>query len=182
MADEGKRNEEDRVRAVLRRLLTEIFWIRTHTSALRGLGGVEAEGLDFFRVARNALIGDRNVRLLRGIDGHMDARPLGYLRNCRPQLFDRNLNLGSVEAMQERLKEVRDRVLAHIDRRAAGMAARIYDEAGVEMAEINEFIEELWNGLRAMHEEIFDVAFRFVEFDEAEPRRLAQLRDDAIKR
>src|SRR6266545_4252370 len=87
---------EPRIVRSTRRLLHEVYWIRVEQVALKRLTGKDSIGLDFFRVAYTALMGDRLIRLVRVFEDNPQVASFWYVERCLHQNLERLLSATDV--------------------------------------------------------------------------------------
>jgi hypothetical protein len=116
----------------VRQLLAEVAWVRIEQRALERLEGVDAIGLDFFRVAQTALLGDRLLRLIRVLEQSSDVASIWYLHRCVPGEFAA-VDVRRLETLSRHLKTVRDKTFVHIDKSAVFDPQAIYERRGSQL-------------------------------------------------
>jgi hypothetical protein len=110
-----------RVRRVIERLASELFWLRAEQIALRELGGRDHVGLDFFKVAHTGIQGDWLIRLIRVFEDHGDVASFWYLhravqREVEQALGRTTVSMSEIQSLSDRIKPIRNKVFVHIDK------------------------------------------------------------------
>lgn len=82
--DATSAHSDVRFQKVVERISAEAFWLRTYQHAINGMKGVDAIGLDFFRVALNSLKEARLIRLIRVLEDKPRVASFWYLHKCNP--------------------------------------------------------------------------------------------------
>jgi hypothetical protein len=141
----------------LRRLLTDLYWLRTEAVALHRLGGKDHVGIDFFKVAHTALFADHLHRLGRILDPHRAAFSLWTVHKRDSAGVDvalsrHGLDVPALRDLGERFGLIRNAVLAHIDPRSAGNPDALYAKANITGREIEMISNGLWEALREFYE------------------------------
>jgi len=161
--------EDARSRRVTRRLLFEVHWIRSEEVALRRLDGLDHIGLDFFKVAHAALLGDRLIRLVRVFEDSRRIASFWYLHSCRPSevealLRDTPMTLAGLRDLSARLKKVRNKTFVHIDKRGVFNPAAIYQDAAIKATQLEKGVEALWCVLNRLHGNLVGSTFQADEY------------------
>ncbi len=162
----------------VRRLLAEVTWIRVEQRALERLVGTKTKGLDFFRVAHTALLGDRLLRLVRVLEDSTRVSSFWYLYRCAPMEFA-NVDVRRLQSISKRLKSIRDKTFIHIDKRAVFNPEAIYQQAGITGREIVWAIETVWNELTRLHAQrpSGETEYRPADYSGDDILELVELRD-----
>ena len=74
-----------RYQRAVQRITAEACWLFTEQTALIALDKSGRHGLDFFRVAFYALLGDRLLRLVRIFENDTRVASFWYLYRCNPR-------------------------------------------------------------------------------------------------
>jgi hypothetical protein len=114
-----------------------------------------AHSLDFFRIAMNALRQDMFVDACRVFDRHADAASFWYVQRVAPSDLARaakaaDVSLSRIELISSKLHPIRNRVLAHTDKKHVIDPAQVWKDAGLSGNEFNEIVEGGHEILRRM--------------------------------
>lgn len=165
-----------------KRLLHEVHWLRTYQAALRALEGQQSYGLDFFRVAFTALIGDRAIRLIRVFEDSKRVSSFWYLHRCEPKLIEELLRstgvrISDLRDLSKWLKRPRDKTAVHIDRDYVFDPAEVWKGVGIKAEKVQQAIEALWFVLNELYQERAGSPFPHDEYTGEDILRLIELRD-----
>jgi hypothetical protein len=167
----------------VRRIGAEAFWLKTYHAAICGMK-VKAEGLDFFRVALNALKEARLLRLIRVLEESKQTASFWYVLNQNPSQVTRaakaaGLDLQALAHLAPRLKIIRDETFMHIDRIGVLNSQTPYAKAGVTHAEVEGAILGLWQTMRFLYLDVLGEELLGDEYSGDDIHWLADLRDAA---
>jgi hypothetical protein len=90
-------HSDDRFKRAVERISAEVFWLRTYQNAINGMKGVDAIGLDFFRVSLNSLKEARLVRLIRVLEDKPRVASFWYLQKCNSGIVEAAANNGGLD-------------------------------------------------------------------------------------
>ena len=177
---------EDRFVRTTERLLYEVHCLRTEQVALRSLSGQQSYGLDFFRVAFKALIGDRDIRLIRVFEESKRVSSFWYLHRCEPKLIeklleDTGVRINDLRDLSEQLKCIRDKTFVHIDKDRVFDPTKVWEEAGIGVEDVQQAIEALWFVLNKLYLDKTGDEFRYDEYSGKDILRLLELRNMDIE-
>lgn len=163
----SNRNQQfsDRFKRTLSRLLNEVSWLRIEQTALERLEGKEVLELNFFRVAYVSLHGDRIIRLIRVLEDSKEVASFWYLHRCNRERIDEllegtDLHLDKLKDFSERVKHIRNKTFAHIDKDRVFDPEAVYEEAGIKGEEIRGAVEAVWFVLNKLYEDITHCVYR----------------------
>ena len=164
------------------RLLHEVHGLRVVQATLRALSGQRSYGLDFFRVAYTALIGDRSIRLIRVFEDSKRVSSFWYLHRCEPKLIEKLLEstgvkISDLRNLSERLKRPRNKTAVHIDKDYVFDSTEVWKEAGIKAENVQRAIEALWLVLNELYQERAGSPFPYDEYTGDDILRLIELRD-----
>ncbi len=168
------------------RLLHEVHGLRVAQAALRALSGQRSYGLDFFRVAYTALIGDRSIRLIRVFEDSKRVSSFWYLHRCEPKLIEKLLEstgvkISDLRDLSERLKRPRDKTAVHIDKDYVFDSTEVWEAAGIKAENVQRAIEALWLVLNELYQDRTGIPFPHDEYTGEDILRLLELRDRDIE-
>lgn len=177
---------EDRFVRTTERLLHEVHCLRTEQVALQSLSGQQSFGLDFFRVAFTALIGDRAIRLIRVFEESKRVSSFWYLHRCKPKLIEKLLEstgvkISDLRDLSERLKCIRDKTFVHIDKDRVFDPTKVWEEAGIRVENVQQAIEAVWFVLNKIYQDRTGRLFRHDEYSGEDILRFLELRDMDIE-
>jgi hypothetical protein len=131
-------NTREPYAGALKRNLDEIEMALINERIMRRivLAGTQFE-LEFFRFAWMALFNDRIARAARVFDQHRSAHGFWYITGKKPAETKHAANRHQVEAadlndLARRLKQVRDKTIAHIDRATIVDPKAVWRIAGIK--------------------------------------------------
>ncbi len=176
---------KDRFIRTTERLLHEIHWLRVAQAALLALSGKRYYGLDFFRVAFTALIGDRAIRLIRVFEASNQVSSFWYLHRCEPKLIEKLLEstgvkISDLRDLSERLKRPRNKVAVHIDKNHVFDPSVVWEKAEIKADNVQQAIEALWFVLNKIYQDRTGIPFPHDEYTGEDILRLLELRDRDI--
>jgi hypothetical protein len=174
---------DDRFKRTVERIGAEAFWLRTYQAAIEGMR-VTSIGLDFFRVALNALKDARLVRLIRVLENDSRTASFWYLRRTNAALIEgaakrAGLDLVELEHIAGRFVAIRNKTFMHIDKDGVFDPQQFYAEAGITHAQVARTIEGLWVTMKDVHVSVFGSEPRHDVYTGEDIRTLAALRDAA---
>lgn len=140
----------------------------TEQTALIALDKSGGHGLDFFRVASVALLGDRLLRLVRIFENNKRVASFWYLYRSNPKNVEQavvaaNATIDQFLDFSRRLKPIRDQTFIHIDK-AVFDAEEIYRQAGITKNDVNDTIRSLWSTMQALYQDTFGQAFQYTSY------------------
>ncbi|MBI4611096.1 MAG: hypothetical protein HY726_19075 [Candidatus Rokubacteria bacterium] len=164
-----------------KRLLTEVYWLRTEQKALQMLEGRDHIGVDFFLVAYTALGGDRLIRLVRVFENSKKVASFWYLYRCDPKRIEQLLKvtgtqLSELEDLSDRLRVIRNKVFVHIDKQGVFNPSAIYQLAAIKGKSVQQAIEALWHVFSQLYREVTGTDFQYDEYSGDDILRLLELR------
>ncbi|MDF3036666.1 MAG: hypothetical protein K0S28_1940 [Paucimonas sp.] len=179
------RAPDSRYKRTVERIAAEAYWLKTYQDAMAGMVGVEAIGLDFFRVALNAMKDARLSRLIRVLEDDSQTASFWYLLKCNTPQVDRaskkaKLDLVELKAVAASLKGIRDKTFVHIDKDGVFEPQALYKAAGLTYEQIDRIIRSLWGTMNNLHMEVFGQAVQGDAYDSSDIKAFAKLRDDAL--
>jgi hypothetical protein len=144
------------MKAGVNRLLTDLYWLRMEARAIARPAGKDHVGLDFFKVVHIALVADFQHRLGRVLDRHSDTFSFWTIdrekgTDVEPALLAHGLTPGAIARLAGRFKPIRDKILAHTDRRIPLDRDQLYKIANIKGVEIHTVAEALWSALRELY-------------------------------
>mgnify|MGYP001564914577 FL=1 len=144
------------MKAGVDRLLTDLYWLRTELTAVRRLAGKDHIGLDFFKVVHTALLADVQHRLGRVLDRHRDAFSFWAIHRekgaeVEQALSGYSLTVTTISHLANRFNPIRDKILAHTDKRGTLDRDQLYKSANIKGVEIHTVADALWNTLRDLY-------------------------------
>lgn len=170
-------------RAVTRATI-ETCWLQRYETTIDRLQGVDAVGTDFFRVALNALLDARLVRLIRLLEKSDRTASFWYLHRTKPNIVDDTskrlgIDLSKIEELSSKLRPIRDRAFIHIDKKAVFDPQQLYRDAGIQVSELKSVCVSLWEIMKEIYCLTFGKDFEYDEYDGSDIGRLAEFRDAA---
>jgi len=160
-----KTRPQTRYEHAVERITFEALWLFNDHTALVHLIGVDSLGLDFFRVAANALLGDLLVRLARVFeDKPKQVASFWYLHKCNNKPIEQVLiqcggSLDDLKDFSRRIKGIRDQTLVHIDKQRVKDRQGIYQQAGIRGREVEQTVHLLWAMMQAVYRDTFGQPF-----------------------
>ena len=141
-------HSNERFNRTVERIGAESYWLYTYHKAICGLG-VDAIGLDFFRVALNALKDARLIRLIRILEDDSQCASFWYLHKSNTKLVtqiakDTNLDLNLIRSVSDRFLGIRNKTFVHIDKDVVFDPQKMYRDAGITHDEVENVIESMW--------------------------------------
>ena len=176
-------NSDDRFRRTIERIGAEAFWLQTYQTAINGMR-VEAIGLDFFRVSLNALKDARLIRLIRILESDSQTSSFWYLLRSNEKVVNRaakksGLDLVELGDISERLRGIRDKTFVHIDKEGVFNPQQYYKAANLNNDKVAEIIHQMWNTMRALHQDVIGRELEGDEYTGEDIGYLAELRDES---
>ena len=180
----GPGHSDARFKRTVERIGAEAYWLRTYQDTINGMKGVEAIGLDFFRVSLNALKDARLVRLIRVLENDPRTASFWYLHTCNQPLVKRaakkaGLDLTELQAISQALVPIRTKTFMHIDKVGVFDPQAFYKAAGLNNDKVEEIIRALEQTMRSIHAEVFGEEPEGDIYDGSDIRVLAKLRDES---
>jgi len=181
--DRQHKHSNARFLRTVQRIGAKAFWLRTNQNAINGMKGVDAIGLDFFRVSLNALKDARLVRLIRVLEDHSRVASFWYLLKCDPRLVETAASKGGLDLQKLRLVAnalgpIRTKTFMHIDKDGVFDPQSFYKAGGLTHADLDEMIEGLWRTMNHLHVEVLGREIGGDDYSGDDIRALAQLRDE----
>lgn len=175
-------HSDARFNRVVERISAEAFWLRTYQNAIDGMKGVDAIGLDFFRVSLNSLKEARLVRLIRVLEDKPRVASFWYLHKCNPSLVEAaakngGLDLSELKGVAYALVAIRTKTFMHIDKDGIFDPQAFYIAAGLTNNDVERIIRRLWKTMNHVHAEVFGKVVEGDEYSGTDIRVLAELRD-----
>jgi hypothetical protein len=175
----------DRYKRAVRRTTIEAFWLFTDETALIALSNIKSVGLEFFRVAHTALLGDRLLRLIRVFDENQETAAFWYLYRCNPKFIDQcikpsTVTLPELRDLSQRLKRVRDKTFIHIDKDGVFDPEMIYRKAGINLDKVDRAIRGLWATMQAVFQVTLGETFAHDSYSGSDIAALEKYRDDFV--
>lgn len=177
-------HSDARFNRTVERIGAEAFWLHTYQNAIDGMKGVDAVGLDFFRVALNSLKDARLIRLIRALEDDSQTASFWYLlksnaSKVRKAAEGAALDLSELRRVADALRLVRDKTFVHIDKDGVFNPQIYYEEANLNNEDVGRMIRSFWATMRALHFDVFGTEIQADEYDGADIGFLANLRDAA---
>lgn len=184
-ADASEAHSNARFERTVQRISAEAFWLRTYQDAINGMKGVQAIGLDFFRVSLNALKDARLVRLIRVLEKDPKVASFWYLLRsnaCAVKSAAKRggLDLSLLEMAAKGLLEIRNKTFMHIDKDGVFDPDSFYTAAGLTNNDVEQIIRQLWSTMNHLHIAVFGKEVEGDEYPGTDIRVLAKLRDDSL--
>lgn len=175
-------HSDARFKRAVERICAEAFWLRTYQNAINGMKGVDAIGLDFFRVSLNSLKDARLVRLIRVLEDKPRVASFWYLNKCNPGLVEAatkngGLDLPELKTVADALVAIRTKTFMHIDKDGIFDSQSFYKAAGLTNNDVERIIRRLWKTMNHLHIEVFGKVIEGDEYPGNDIRVLAELRD-----
>ena len=179
-------HSEERFKRTVVRIGGEAFWLRTYQAAINGMQGVEAVGLDFFRVSLNALKDARLIRLIRVLEDNSRTASFWYLhRHNGPLIEDAarkvRLDLTELKQIARRIRGIRDKTFVHIDKDGVFDPQQYYKDAGLTNEQVADICDRLYETMKVVHVAVFGEEPLHDDYSGEDIKALARLRDDAEK-
>lgn len=173
-----------RYKRTLQRITAEVSWLFTEQTALVALSEVDAHGLDFFRVAFTALLGDRLLRLVRVLEEDSQVASFWYLHRCNPKRVEQALdktgiNVADLRDFSHRLKSIRDKTFVHIDKAGVFDPEQIYKDAGIKNSDVDKVVKALWVAMKALYELILGQAYPHDTYSGSDIADFQKYRDES---
>jgi hypothetical protein len=180
-----ERTPDARYKRTVERIAAETYWLNTYQAAMAGMIGVDAIGLDFFRVALNAMKDARLIRLIRVLEDDSQTASFWYLLKCNAPQVRRaarkaGLDLTELRAVATALKGIRDKTFVHIDKAGVFDPQAMYKAAGLTYAQVDRIVRGLWETMKHLHVDVLGREIQGDSYDAADIKTLARLRDDAM--
>jgi hypothetical protein len=174
-----------RYKRTVERIAAEAYWLKTYQDAMAGMIGVDAIGLDLFRVALSAMKDARLIRLIRVLEDDSQTASFWYLLRCNQPQVQRaskkaGLDLVDLKAVATALKGIRDKTFVHIDKAGVFDPQAMYKAAGLTYSQIDRIVRALWGTMNYLHVEVFGREVQGDAYDASDIKVLAKLRDDAM--
>jgi len=171
-----------RFKRAVERISAEAFWLQTYQNAINGMKGVDAIGLDFFRVSLNALKEARLVRLIRVLEDKPRVASFWYLLKSNPGLVEAaakngGLDLPKLKIVADALIAIRTKTFMHIDKDGIFDPQSFYKAAGITNNDVERIIRKFWKSMNHLHVEVFGKVIEGDEYPGTDIRVLAELRD-----
>lgn len=175
-------HSDARFRRTVERIGAEAFWLHTYQNAIEGMRGVDAVGLDFFRVSLNSLKDARLVRLIRVLEDDSSIASFWYLLRCNEPLVKKAATHGGLDLVQlreiaQKLVAVRNKTFVHIDKDGVFDPQAFYKAAQITNDQVKEIIHAFWATMQHLHREVFGTDVEADEYAGTDIRELARLRD-----
>lgn len=182
MATDPVAHSDERFKRVVQRIGAEAFWLRTYQDAINGMSGVHAIGLDFFRVALNALKDARLVRLIRVLEDDPQVASFWYLlksngRTVRAAAKKGGLDLRKLESAAAALLAIRNKTFMHIDKDGVFDPKSFYKAAGLTNNDVERIVRGLWSTMNYLNIEVYGKEIQGDAYPGTDIRILAELRD-----
>src|SRR5690349_14111924 len=149
----------------------------------RALVGIEkassAHAWDFFRVAHNAMFNDMMAHCMRALDRNGQSASFWYLYRCQRKAIDqfvtqRGIDWSLIEAVTDKLKQVRDKTHFHIDRDAVSSPRSIWRAADIKGSELAKCMDGVWEVLQFLHEQHLGEPFDAPVYDGADATQIVK--------
>ena len=175
-------HSDARFARAIERISAEAFWLRTYQNAINGMKGVDAIGLDFFRVSLNALKEARLVRLIRALEDKPRVASFWYLYKCNPGPVEAaskssGLDLSELKVASDALVSIRTKTFMHIDKDGIFDPQSFYKAAGLTNNDVERIIRKLWKTMNHLHIQVFGKEIEGDDYPGTDIRVLAELRD-----
>lgn len=177
-------HSDARFKRTVERIGAEAYWLRTYQNAINGMKGVNAIGLDFFRVSLSSLKDARLVRLIRVLESDPRTASFWYLHLCNPGLVQKaakaaGLDLVELQAISQSLVPIRTKTFMHIDKDGVFDPQALYKAAGLNNDKVEDIIRRLEQTMRNVHASAFGEEPQGDDYTGADIKELARLRDEA---
>jgi len=177
-------HSDERFKRTVKRIAAEAYWLYTYQNAMDGMKGVDAIGLDFFRVSLNALKDARLIRLIRALEDDSKTASFWYLLKCNERLVSSaakqsGLDLIELRKIADGLVGVRNKTFVHIDKDGVFDPQSYYDAAGLTYDQIDRTVRGFWKTMRKLHFDVFGEEILGDDYSGHDIRKLAELRDKA---
>ena len=177
-------HSDARFKRTVERIGAEAYWLRTYQDAINGMKGVDAIGLDFFRVSLNLLKDARLVRLIRVLENDPRTASFWYLHTCNQPMVQRaatraGLDLAALQTISKALVPIRTKTFMHIDKDGVFDPQALYRAAGLNNDKVEEIIRTLEQTMRHIHADVFGEEPKGDIYDGSDIRVLARLRDES---
>lgn len=176
----------ERFKRAVKRISYEAFWLNTYQTAINRLYGVEAIGIDFFRVSLTALEDARLIRLIRILEKNRRVASIWYLHRCNPSILNlafrqAGLDLAEVEAISENIRNIRDKAFVHIDKENVFEPQKLYRNAGLKRDKVALLCSGLWEIMKGVYRLTYHEEFKHDVYNGDDIRLLTTLRDENEK-
>lgn len=164
-------NELSRLERALERNLDEMGVAILERRALVGMEAAKsAHGMDFFRLAYNAMFNDMVARAIKVLDRNSQSSSFWYIYRCEQTIVDKfvkenGYDLQKYSDMADRLKHLRDKTHFHIDRDAVFRSKEVWTQAKITGAELKSVIDEVWNILHHVYYQKFGTDFAILPYE-----------------
>jgi len=177
-------HSDGRFNRTVERIAAEAYWLHTYQNAIGGMKGVQAVGLDFFRVSLNALKDARLIRLIRVLEDDSHTASFWYLLQSNARLVKKaakkgGLDLAELRQIATALIGVRNKTFVHIDKTGVFDPQAYYRAAGLNNDQIERVIRAFWNTMRYLRFEVFGEEIEGDHYAGTDIRALATLRDES---
>jgi hypothetical protein len=177
-------HSDDRFKRTVKRIAAEAFWLHTYQNAMDGMKGVDAIGLDFFRVSLNAMKDARLIRLIRALEDDSQTASFWYLLKSNERAVTKaaregGLDLIELEKVSDALVGICNKTFVHIDKDGVFEPQSYYDAAGLTYDQIDRTVRTFWSAMRQLHLDIVGEEIQGDDYDGSDIRKLADLRDKA---
>jgi hypothetical protein len=175
-------HSDARFKRTVERIAGEAYWLHTYQSAIGGMKGVHAIGLDFFRVSLNALKDARLVRLIRVLEDDSQTASFWYLLQSNARLVRKAAKHGGLDLVELRkiadsLVGIRNKTFIHIDKDGVFDPQSYYKAAGLNNDQVERIVNAFWATMRKLRFEVFGEEIEGDDYAGTDVRELASLRD-----
>lgn len=171
-----------RFQRTVTRVTVEACWLHRYQTAISQLQNVEAVGTDFFRVAFSALLDGRLLRLIRLLEENPRCASFWYLHRVNPDIVEisvrsAGIDLKMLKEMSTKLRSVRNSTFVHIDKHEVFNPQKVYRDASISVQDLEIVCVKLEKIMKQIYLVIFHKIFESEEYDDADIKKLARLRD-----
>jgi hypothetical protein len=155
--------------------------LRTAILERRALIGLESarskHGLDFFRLAYNALFNDMIRRAIKVLDKNQESATFWYINRCdsktvRSIIKAKSYDLNFLEVVANKLKLIRDKKHFHIDKNGVLDPKSVWKKADLKGKDFGRALEELFDILKCLYNIRFSKEFPLPEYSGSDATQL----------
>jgi hypothetical protein len=166
-----KHNLPDRFYPALFRNLNELRTAILDRRALVGLESARSKhGLDFFRLAYNAIFNDMIAHAIKVLDKDSESATFWYIYRCDPKtvlsiIKDKSHDLNFLEVVADKLKCIRDKTHFHIDKSGVLDPRSIWSKANLKGNDLGKALEDLFYILKHVYKSHLGKDFPLPEYN-----------------
>ena len=178
-------NEPDTLKRTLERTLDELGTAILLRRALVGMESAKSvHGIDFFRLAYNAMFNDMIARAMKTLDRHKDSVGFWYVVRSEPPVVEafvkaKGYKLAKYEDMADRLKLVRDKTHFHIDRKGVMNPSDVWKAADIKGSALRDVVDQVWEILHHVYHLKYGVDYAIPSYDGNDIRDVIALAQEA---